>query len=451
MRLHSITTTLLLLPFFIFAQDKSKLLDQYMSSQASLHEFSGNAMVVHKGKVVYKKAFGMANREWNIPNSIETKFRIGSITKQFTSAAILQLVEKGKIRLDDKLSSFFPAFPKADSVTIHMLLNHTSGIKGYTDIKNFRSIAALPYSKDSVLALVSREPYDFSPGTMYTYSNSGYFILGYIIEKVSGQSYDAYINEYLIQKIGLKNTGLDRLDSIIPNRSSGYIMPMGNYKNAPFISMEFPFSAGAIFSTVDDIYQWQKALFTGKVLSADLFKKMTTPYLKNYGYGLHVDSFYNHAHIGHNGGISGYSSSSEYYPSDDLYIVVLSNNVSDAPFIGKALAAIMFDIPIVQPYKHKEVKIDHSILEKYVGRYLASDGTIINLIKKNNKLYRKTEGGVEFELAAESPTKFFAVNGRDNQVEFSLDQNGSVVKVELIRSGVKTEMVKVVQSTASLN
>ena len=178
---------------------------------------------------------------------------------------------------------------------------------------------------------------------------------------------------------------------------------------------------------------------------------MSTSYLNKYGYGLHQDTFYKHPNIGHTGSISGFNSSSEYYPLDDLYIVILSNNtVGDAPYLGKALAAIMFDVPVVMPYEHKEVKIDPSILDKYVGRYQTSDGTLVILIKKNNKLYRTTQGGVEFEFAAESPTKFFAKNGRDNQVEFSLDQNGNVVKVELIRSGLKTEMNRVTQSTAAL-
>lgn len=437
----------LLLPFVLLAQDKTKLIDQYINSQASLNDFSGNVLIAHKGKVIYKKALGFANREWNIPNNIETKFRIGSITKQFTSAAILQLVEKGKLSLDDKLSKFFPDFPKADSVTIHMLLNHTSGIRSYTDIKNFRLIAPLPYAKDSVIALVSRESYDFSPGTKYTYSNSGYFILGYIIEKVSGQSYSNYIDN-MVKKIGLKNTGVDRLDSIMPNRAYGYVTSPNGYKNAPFISMEFPFSAGAIFSTVDEIYQWQKALFSGKVVSESLLKKMTTAYLNKYGYGLHLDTLHKHPFVGHTGAITGFNSSSEYYPADDLYIIVFTNNTAgESPNIQKALASIMFNLPVVMPYEHKEVKIDHNIIDKYAGRYMVSDGTIINLVKKNNKLYRRTEGGVEFEFKAESPTKFFAINGRDNQVEFTVDQNGNVVKAELIRSGVKMEMKKVAGDT----
>jgi len=452
MWLRKFTIAFIFLPVFINAQDDySRLLDQYMSSQASINDFSGNVLIAYKGKIIYKKALGYANREWKIPNTLETKFRIGSITKQFTSAAILQLVEKGKISLEDKLSNYFPAFPKGDSVTIHMLLNHTCGIKSYTAIKNFSSISPLPYSKDSVIALISRQPYDFSPGTSYSYSNSGYFLLGCLVEKVSGQSYESYLNENLINSVSLRNTGMDRLDSILPNRSSGYVLSQRVYKNAPFISMEFPFSAGAIFSTVDDIYKWQMALFGGKIVSGEHLKKMNTPYLSKYGYGLHIDTFHNHLHIGHSGGIPGYTTNSEYYPADDLYIIVFSNNTADAPYIGKALASIIFEVPVVQPYKHKEVEIDGKLLDKYVGRYRTSDGTIINLVKKENKLFRRTESGVEFEFAPESNSKFFALNGRDNQVEFFIDKNGYVVKVEFIRSGVRTEMRKVIQETALKN
>ncbi len=194
--MRKLFSALLLLPFFTSAQrDYSSIFDKYMQGQVNLYDFSGNILVAQKGRVVYKKAFGLANREWNIPNTIQSKFRIGSITKQFTAAAILQLVDMGKLNLEDKLSKYFPDFPQGDSVTIHMLLNHTSGIKDYTSLNNFRSFERLSLSKDSIVALFKNHPYNFKSGTQWSYSNSGYFLLGLIIEKVSQQSYNSYLQK----------------------------------------------------------------------------------------------------------------------------------------------------------------------------------------------------------------------------------------------------------------
>lgn len=206
-------TVLILLPFLIIAQKAyPSLLDQYMQAQVSVNNFTGAVLVAKKETIIYKKAFGLANREWNIPNTTATKFQIGSITKQFTAAAILQLVERGKLNLEDKLSKYFPDFPKGDSVTVHMLLNHTSGIKSYTSLPKMWSISPLSYPKDSVIALFQNQPYDFPPGTQWNYNNSGYFLLGCIIEKISGQTYSDYLLQHVIGKAGLRNTNVNKLD-----------------------------------------------------------------------------------------------------------------------------------------------------------------------------------------------------------------------------------------------
>ena len=188
----------LLLPLSLAAQKNyPQLLDQYMQAQTDIRGFSGSVLVMKQNKVLLRKGYGLADREWNIPNTPDAKFRIGSITKQFTATGILQLIEAGKLSLDDKLSKFYPDFPKGDSVTIHMLLNHTSGIASYTDQKNFMDVATLPWSKDSIIAYFKKVPYNFSPGTKWAYNNSGYFLLGCIIEKVSGQSYNDYLQQHI--------------------------------------------------------------------------------------------------------------------------------------------------------------------------------------------------------------------------------------------------------------
>ncbi len=308
----------------------------------------------------------MADRELNVPNTIQTKFEIGSITKQFTAASILQLVQAGKISLDDKLSKYFQDFPKADSVSIHMLLTHTSVIKNYTEIPEFSKIATLPFEKDTMVALIKKQPFDFSPGSQMHYSSSGYYLLGYIIEKVTGKSYSDYVFENVIQKAGLKNTCVNRWDSVLSYRAKGYWKTPTVWKNAVYISMEGPYSAGAIISTIEDLYQWNNALFSDKILSPALFTKMITPYLNHYGYGLIIDTFQHHLRIAHKGGIPRFVSNLSRFPSDEVVLASLSNNqYTHIDGIVNTLACIILDIPLVTPYKHKEMILDSLQLSRF--------------------------------------------------------------------------------------
>lgn len=435
----------LLLPVLSLAQKNiSALLDNYMKAQVNVNEFTGTVLVAQKGKIIYEKAFGMADREWNIPNTVRSKFEIGSVTKQFTSACILQLAEQGKLSLDDKLSKYFADFPKADSVTIHMLLTHTSGIKDYTEVPEFGKLATLPLEKDSLVALIKKQPYIFSPGTKWSYSSSGYFLLGYIVEKVSGRSYSEYLYNNVIQKAGLKNTCVNRWDSILLYRAKGYRKTTGGWKNADYISMEGPNSAGAIISTIEDLYQWNNALFSNKIISAASFSKMTTPYKEHYGYGLSIDSFQHHLEIGHNGGINGFSSFLGRFPTDDVVVAGLSNDeTANTTGIVNALAAIVFDIPVITSYKHREVKVDSSILKRYVGAYKLPKAQI-DLNTKEGKLYIHLQDQMdEYEFKPESETKFFFAPSPDAyQYEFEVDNKGKVMKAYFISAGVKSEIKK---------
>ena len=436
----------LLLPVACLAQKNiSTLLDNYMQAQVNVNEFTGTVLVAKKGKIIYEKAFGMADREWNIPNTVQSKFEIGSLTKQFTSACILQLAEQGKLSLDDKLNKYFADFPKADSVTIHMLLTHTSGIKDYTQVPEFGKVATLPLEKDSLVALIKKQPFIFSPGTKWSYSSSGYFLLGYIVEKVSGKSYSDYVYNNVIQKAGLKNTCVNRWDSILLYRAKGYGKTTGGWKNADYISMEGPNSAGAIISTIEDLYQWNNALFSNKVISAASFSKMTTPYKEHYGYGLSIDSFQHHLEIGHNGGINGFSSFLGRFPTDDVVVAGLSNDeTANTTGIVNALAAIVFDIPVITSYKHMEVKVDSSILKRYIGAYKVKN-VQLDLKVKEGKLYIHLRDQSDvYEFKPESETKFFFAPSPDAyQYEFEVDNKGKVIKAYFISAGVKNEIEKI--------
>ena len=423
---------LLLLPITSIAQKNySQKLDRYMQAQMNVKGFSGAVLVMKKNMVLLKKAYGLADREWNIANTTDTKFRIGSITKQFTAACILQLIEQGKLNPDDKLSKFIPGFPKGDSVTIHMLLNHTSGIASYTDVPEFMKVATLSWSKDSMISFFKSRPYNFSPGTKFQYNNSGFFLLGYIIEKVSGQSYNDYLRQHIFDKLGMMNTGVDRPDSILPMRARGYTKIKNKFVNADYISPAWPFSAGILYSTLDDLYKWDRALYATTILSAASKQKMFMPGKSNYGYGIMIDSLENHLRIWHNGSIPGFLSNISRFVNDDVCIIVLANdqvNLSNtlpiSDVVADGLADIVFDLPAEVPYVHKEVKIDPALLDRYPGKYKAF--LTLEVIKKDGKLYRHRDGTPDIELKPESETKFFYDDDSDRQLEFEVDKTGKV-------------------------
>jgi CubicO group peptidase (beta-lactamase class C family) len=265
--------------------------------------------------------------------------------------------------------------------------------------------------------------------------------LGVIVEKVSGKKFTTFLTDNIIKKVGLKNTSMDRLDSVLAFRARGYGKNrQGVWEQAMYISMEGPYSAGAMVSTVNDLYQWTKALHDNKVLSAAATQKMLTPYKNKYGYGIGIDSLETHKRVSHNGGIPGFASYLSYFPDDDLCVVVISNNESNSTMLGIALSKIMFGRPVQKPYKPKEVKIDPVILDQYVGKYIATGP--IELIKKDNKLYRHRDGTPDIELKPESKTRFFYADDSDRFIEFEVDQSGKPVKAWFIGGGEKIEMKK---------
>jgi CubicO group peptidase (beta-lactamase class C family) len=433
---------LLLFPASLIAQKNyPQLLEEYMQAQTNVKGFSGAVIVMKQNKVLLRKGYGMADREWNIPNTPDAKFRIGSITKQFTATCILQLTEAGKLSLDDKLSKFFPGYPKGDSVTIHMLLNHTSGIANYTDLREFDNTARLTLSQDSIISTFKNKPYNFSPGTKWAYTNSGYFLLGSIIEKISGQSYNDYLRQHIFDKLGMNNSGVDKTDSVLPLRAKGYSRVGKKTINATYIDMEWPFSAGVLYSTVDDMYKWDRALYGNTILTEALKQKMFTPGKSNYGYGFVIDSVEKRLHIWHNGGINGFLTNFSRYVNDDICIVVLSNNESNVDFVSIALADILFDVTVEAPYVHKEVKVDPAILDRYLGKY-ESLGLTFAIIKKDNKVYRHRDGVPDVELKPESETKLFYADESDRMLEFEVDAVGKVVKTGFHNSGQKGEIKK---------
>ncbi|HVE57254.1 MAG TPA: serine hydrolase [Pyrinomonadaceae bacterium] len=330
---------ILLIALFItatnaFAQQNVQKIDGLVKQYYDFGQFNGSILVAEKGKVIYKKGFGMANMEWSIPNNTDTKFRIGSVTKQFTATLILQLVEEGKIKLDGKLSDYLTDYRKdtGDKVTIHQLLNHTSGIPSYTGLPNFfAEISRDPYSVTDFVKKFASGDLEFEPGSKFSYNNSGYFLLGAIIEKVTGKSYEAVLKERILDPLGMTNTGFDHHATLLQKRASGYEKTPNGYANAPYLDMSLPYAAGSIYSTVEDLFKWDQSLYEDKILSAESKKLMFTPGLSNYGYGFGISdqpigkTDQKTKVIQHSGGINGFNSLLTRLVDRQQTVIILDN------------------------------------------------------------------------------------------------------------------------------
>ena len=360
-----------------FAQTKSEKIDKLMSQYSEYGQFNGSVLVANQGKVIYKKGFGMANMEWNIPNQPNTKHRLGSVSKQFTALLILKLVEEGKLTLDKPISNYLPDYPKktGDVITLHHLLTHTSGIPNYTSFPNFfKDVSRNPYSPETFVKQFADLPLQFTPGEKFAYSNSGYFLLGYIIEKVTGKTYEKYLQEIIFTPLKMNNSGYDNSQLILKNRASGYEKDGKNFVNANFIDMSIPYAAGSLYSTVEDLFLWDQSLYGNQLLSAksmDLFfgSHINTGRGK-YGYGWFIDDVTNLTKnnlriVKHGGGINGFNTIISRVPTDKNLVVLLNNTGgTNLDEMNKAILAILYDKTYEMPKMSMANAIQEIITEK---------------------------------------------------------------------------------------
>ncbi|WP_062052890.1 serine hydrolase [Aquimarina longa] len=411
-----------------FSQNKTKL-EKYMNAQASINGFSGTVLVTKGDSILLKKAYGFADYEWKIPTTLDTKFSLASVSKQFTAVAILQLVEKGKLSLEDKLIQYFPKFPKANAITIKMMLTHTAGFQ--MDFDELY-LAKTSLQKDTVLEHIAEKSFLFEPGTNVSYSNIGYYLLSQIIEKVSEQPYATYLKQNIFKRAKMYNTGVSTNDSIVSKLAKTYYLKENVLVKNPYINWNYNIGHDGVYTTIDDLFLWNKALFeTNKLLNKNAKKKMLTSYNKhNFGFGLLINPFYNHNHelVAHDGSFFGVMTSFNKFIKDDIFITVLSNNQSPSYLIAYALSAIIFNKPVEIPYKHVQVKINPEIYNDYIGTY-----ENVTILKKNNKLYYAKYNDV---LLPESETKFFLSKNNNRTVEFIKNKKGKVTAIIVAKAGV---------------
>jgi CubicO group peptidase (beta-lactamase class C family) len=419
-----------------FAQGPVDRMDQIVRSYSDSHQFMGSVLVAQGDKIVFEKSYGDANLEWNIPDDASTKFRIGSMTKQFTAASILLLEERGKLGTDDTVKKYMPDAPAAwDKVTIYNLLTHTSGIPSFTSFPDYHASEGTPTTPKALVDRFRDKPLEFQPGEKWNYSNSGYVLLGYLLEKISGQNYADFVKENIFKPVGMKDTGYDSNSDVIPHRATGYTPGPSGPVNSGYIDMTIPFSAGALYSTTHDLLLWEEALYGGKVLSAASLKKMTTPYKENYGCGLMITTAKGHLQYEHGGGIEGFNTDMAYYPDDKLTVIVLANLNGGAPgdITGK-LAAVAHDEKVVLQSERKEIKVPREILEKYVGSYELAPGILITMSLDGDKFMTQLTGQPKFEVFGQTEKDFF-LKVVDAQLTFETDAQGKAVDVILHQGG----------------
>jgi CubicO group peptidase (beta-lactamase class C family) len=401
-------------------------MDQVAQAYVNNGSFMGAVLVARGHQVLFSKGYGSANLEWNIPNTPDAKFRLGSLTKQFTAASILLLEERGKLKVEDLVKKYLPDSPAAwDKITIFHLLTHTSGIPNFTSFPDYREKEALPATPEELVARFRDKPLDFQPGERWNYSNSGYVLLGYLLEKITGESYAKFVQEDIFVPLGMKDSGYDSNSAIILRRAAGYTSGPGGPRNAGYIDMSIPFSAGALYSTTEDLLRWEQGLFGGKLLSAASLAKMTTPFKNDYAFGLTVTMQDGHKRIEHNGGIEGFNTVLAYYPDDKLTVIVLSNINGQAPDdMYPKLATVAFGGQVTLPSERKEVSVAPSVLSGYVGSYSLTPMANMAITLEDGKLVSQVAGQPKVALFAESPTRFFT-KIVDAELDFGRDDKGA--------------------------
>lgn len=423
---------LILFSFFIvissvFSQDFKKQVDEYLTEHSKPDAPGISLLIAKDGKVLYKKAVGLADLELNVPLTTENVFEIGSITKQFTAVSILMLEEQGKLKVEDEITKYIPDYPTlGKTITIHHLLNHTSGIKSYTNMDSFMPLARTDMTPTEIIDKFKNEPMDFDPGEKFLYNNSGYILLGHIIEVVSGQSYANFIQEHIFDKVGMTNSYYGSMKKLIPNRAKGY-QDQNGFVNADYLSLTLPYAAGSIMSTVEDLLKWQNAISANTLIKRSSLEKAINGSMLNngekipYGYGWGKGSVNGSPTIEHSGGIFGYTTNGLFLPEENMYVIGLSNcdcsNVSNAT---NQIAAIALGKPY--PSEKNAITLTEEQLKKWIGAYQFEDGAIRYITLEEGQLISQRKDSEKFKLYPMS-AKHFIFEGGTISYEFTEKDN----------------------------
>lgn len=435
MRLSLLFIAFILMSTSVFAQlTESKSLttefDKLLSAEFKPDEPGAAILVSRNGEIIYSKAFGMANLELNIPMQDDNVFWIASIGKQFTAIAILQLMEQGKLNLQDEITRFIPDYPtQGNKITIEHLLTHTSGIHNYAGIKDPEKKLSGDISLSQVIDFFKNLPMRFAPGTKWEYSNSGYLLLGYIIEIITGKSYPEYLEENIFKPLGMANSFFANNKRIIKKRVGAYSVGEMGFENSRYLNPTIIYSAGAIQTTVGDFFKWHQAVHTYKLVKKETIEKAFTRYKlidgkeTDYGYGWKLGFVYESPSVWHGGSIEGFGNIEIYLPKEDVFVIIFSNCDCYYP---KDIAAKLAALAVGKRYDYQEIRVENSILKKYVGLYENQKGQQRIISTAENRLYSQLGRGPKSELKAYQSDMFFFKDDPMKTIEFSRNQKSGV-------------------------
>jgi CubicO group peptidase (beta-lactamase class C family) len=431
-------------------------LDEYLTAQSTHYRFNGNVLVAENGKIIFQKSYGYANFDTKRILNDSSVFELASVSKQFTATAILLLKDKNKLKLTDSLRQYFPELPYS-GISIYQMLTHTSGLPDYEEAMNEKwDHNKIAFNNDMIAFLAKEKlPVLFAPGTKWTYSNTAYALLASIVEKVSGESFSAFMVQNIFQPLQMNHTRIYNtrrsLKDTIANYAFGFVyndslkkhlMPDSVADLKFVIYLDGIEGDGVVNSTTADLLKWDRAVKNHTLLSEvtqnEMLKEQAmvdTAKKSHYGFGVFMEKTDLGYIISHSGGWPGYTTYLARNVDKDQTFIVLSNNSSSSPAISTALQHILNGKPIVMPYQHKEITMDTVTMQQFVGKYKATNE--ISIECSGNKLFVVSSTGRKIELKPESVTRFFVTNGTDNQIEFEMDTNKKITKAWVINYGVK--------------
>lgn len=424
-------------------------LDATVSGFYKADEPGASVIVIKDGKPLLRKAYGMASLAGKRVMQADDVFRLGSITKQFTAVSILLLVEEGKISLSDTVQKILPDYPDSGKkITVEHLLTHTSGIPNYTSKPNFRAGSGKDMTVEQMLDSFKNDALEFEPGSTWNYSNSGYFLLGAIIEKISGDSYAKFVEKRLFVPLGMKNSSYEGHERSQQSRAEGHSKKPEGFGASDQLSMSQPYAAGSLTSTVDDMAVWDAAISAGKLLKADSWKRAFTAYTlskgqsSNYGLGWSVGNLEGSPMLAHGGGINGFSTYALRLPQEKVYVAVLTNadgGLAAPEMVASRLAAAAIGKPIPD---FKAITLDSKALDRYVGVYKIDDKNRRNFVREGDKLIMSRTNGPSTPLHAYAENRFFQNSRSLLRVEFVQNAKGEVDDVVVYQNGSATHHLR---------
>lgn len=415
----------------LLAQDISKRVDEYATSYFNTNDFSGCILITEKGEVIYENCFGFANHSFQIPNDINTKFKIGSVSKQFTSAAILMMEQDGLLRIEDPISKFFPTASIADSITIQQLMNHTSGVADVYSLSGFNQFSCQKTTIAELSALLLQEELTFEPGSQYQYSNGGYAILAEIIERGSGKSYQDYLQEKIFDPLQMTATGHAQGNEVVPMLAVGYDpTAYDQVKFTDYLDPELLKGSGSLYSTVQDLRLWIQSIQDRSLLTEASYDKLLKNYGRSYGLGISLYTSFDQAVFGHDGRVNGYIADYLHYQESDHTIIILGNlQTGVADFFRRDVAAIVFD----RDYASRAKTIAAAVkplpeIEKIYGTYAFGPSFNVYVEEIEGSIQARANEGAYSELIQLEDQRFFS-RTLYSYIEFVADEEGKISKM----------------------